>query len=201
MEKTFGFLWEFSNMIFGIGWLWIIALLYIIVTYNSIISTKNSVWESFSAIDTVLQNRYNLIPNLVELVKQYMKHEASIIDNVSEMRSKLLSNSNKTSDERFKAENELQAWLKSIFAIAENYPDLKANTNFLELQTQWSELEDRLQWARRAYNASVKELQNKKEMFPSNIIAGMMKIEDYKMFEAEEQAKVEKIDAKAMFNS
>lgn len=178
-----------------------IILLYVIVTYNNIVNTKNNVKESFSAIDTVLQNRYNLIPNLVEVVKQYMQHEANILNNVSEMRSKLISNTNKTWVERFHEENELQAGMKSIFAIAENYPDLKANTNFLELQTQWSELEDRLQWARRAYNASVKELQNKKEMFPSSIVAGMMTIEDYKMFEAEEQAKVEKIDAKAMFNS
>lgn len=179
----------------------VMVLIYAIATYNSIINTKNTVGESFSAIDTVLQNRYNLIPNLVEVVKQYMTHEASILNNVSEMRSKLLSNTNKTSEERFKDENELQSWLKSIFAIAENYPELKANTNFLDLQNQWSEIEDRLQWARRAYNASIKELQNKKEMFPSSIIAGMMTIQDYKMFEAEEQAKVEKIDAKNLFNS
>lgn len=190
-----------GGLIFIIGWILVIALLYIITTYNSIINTKNTVGESFSAIDTVLQNRYNLIPNLIELVKQYMKHEESILNNVSEMRSKLISNTNKSWEERFHEENQLQAWMKSIFAVAESYPDLKANVNFLELQTQWSELEDRLQWARRAYNASVKELQNKKEMFPSSIIAWMMTITEYKMFEAEEQARVEKIDAKAMFNS
>ena len=111
-----------------------------------------------------------------------------------------MTNSNKSSTERFAQENELQAWLKSIFAVAENYPDLKASTNFLELQTSWSEIEDRLQWARRAYNAAIKELNNKKEMFPSNIVASMMKIEDYKMFEADSSARVEKMDAKAMFS-
>ena len=89
--------------------------------------------------------------------------------------------------------------MKSIFAIAENYPDLKASNNFLELQTQWSEIEDRLQAARRAYNSSLKLLNDKKEMFPSNIVASMMKIEDFAMFEADEGAKIEKIDAKELF--
>jgi LemA protein len=96
-------------------------------------------------------------------------------------------------------ENELQNGIKSIFAVAENYPDLKASANFLELQTQWSELEDRLQGARRAYNAAVKVLMNKKEMFPSNIIAKMMTIPEFTMFEADDSAKVEKIDAKELF--
>lgn len=120
-------------------------ILYTISTYNSIINTKNTASEAFSAIDTVLQNRYNLIPNLVELVKQYMAHEANLINKVSEMRAQLMSNTNKASKERFAEENELQSGMKSIFAIAENYPDLKASSNFLELQTQWSEIEDRLQ--------------------------------------------------------
>lgn len=181
------------------GGIVVIAVLYIIATYNSIVNTKNSTGEAFSSIDTVLQNRYNLIPNLVEIVKQYMGHESSIMMHVSEMRAQLLSSTNKTSKERFAQENELQNGMKSIFAIAENYPDLKASANFLELQTQWSELEDRLQGARRAYNAAVKMLMNKKEMFPSSIVAGMMTLQDYTMFEAEESAKVEKIDAKEMF--
>lgn len=185
-------------ILFGIGGF---LAIYCISTYNSIIRTKNTANEAFSAIDTVLQNRYNLIPNLVELVKQYMAHEAGLINKVSEMRSQLLSNTNKTSSERFVQENELQAGMKSIFAIAENYPDLKASNNFLELQTQWSEIEDRLQWARRAYNASVKELINKKEMFPSSIVAGMMTLPALTMFEADESARVEKMDAKAMFTA
>jgi len=117
------------------------------------------------------------------------------------MRSELLSNSNKKSQERFEKENELQYGLKSIFAIGENYPDLKASTNFLELQTQWSEIEDRLQASRRSYNASVKLFRDKKEMFPSSIIAAMMKLPSYDMFEAQSAAKVEKMDAKAMFGA
>lgn len=174
-------------------------MLYAISMYNSIINTKNTATEAFSSIDTVLQNRYNLLPNLVELVKQYMSHEASLINTVSEMRAKLLSNTDKTSSERFVQENQFQSGMKSIFAIAENYPDLKASANFLELQTQWSEIEDRLQGARRGYNAAVKQLNNSKEMFPSNIVAGMMTLPIYTMFEAEESAKSENMDAKTMF--
>lgn len=120
--------------------------LYFISTYNRIIGTKNNVDESFSSIDTVLQNRYDLIPNLVEVVKQYASHEAGVLNQVTQMRSKLLSNTDsKASKERFADENTLQMGMRSIFAVAENYPDLKANSNFLELQTQWSEIEDRLQ--------------------------------------------------------
>ncbi len=197
--QAFGLLGEYTNTLFGIGGILIIVGIYFISTYNSIINTKNTANEAFSAIDTVLQNRYNLIPNLVELVKQYMAHEAGLINKVSEMRAQLLSNTNKASKERFAEENELQAGMKSIFAIAENYPDLKASNNFLELQTQWSEIEDRLQWARRGYNSAVKLLNNSKEMFPSNIIAKMMNLPELTMFEADESAKVEKMDAKAMF--
>lgn len=199
--QTFGILGQYTNMLFGVGGICAIIAIYFVMTYNSIINTKNTTTEAFSAIDTVLQNRYNLIPNLVELVKQYMAHEASLINKVSEMRSQLLSNTNKEGKERFAQENELQAGMKSIFAIAENYPDLKASSNFLELQTQWSEIEDRLQGARRAYNSAVKQLNNCREMFPSSIVAKMITLPDYTMFEADESAKVEKMDAKAMFNS
>ncbi|MCA9378317.1 LemA family protein [Candidatus Peregrinibacteria bacterium] len=123
----------------------VIILLVVISLYNSIISTKNKVAESFSAIDTVLQNRYDLIPNLVEVVKQYASHEASVLNHVSDMRAQLVSSSGQANTDRFAAENELQSTMKSIFALAENYPDLKASSSFLELQTQWSEMEDRLQ--------------------------------------------------------
>jgi LemA protein len=197
--QTFGLLGQYTNTLFGVGGLLAIFGIYFVMTYNSIIGTKNTATEAFSAIDTVLQNRYNLIPNLVELVKQYMSHEASLINKVSEMRAQLISSTDKNSADRFSKENDLQSGMKSIFAIAENYPDLKASSNFLELQTQWSEIEDRLQGARRGYNAAVKQLNNNKEMFPSNIVAGMMTLPVYTMFEADEGAKAEKMDAKAMF--
>ena len=190
-----------SFFVFGLIGLVVIVGLYVISIYNSIINTKNTANEAFAAIDTVLQQRYNLIPNLVELVKQYMAHESGVLNKITELRSQLVSNTNKWGKERFAEENELQAGMKSIFAVAENYPDLKASSNFLELQTQWSELEDRLQWARRGYNAAVKILNNSKEMFPSNMVASHMTLPDLTLFEAESAAKVEKIDAKTMFNA
>ncbi|MBP9780230.1 LemA family protein [Candidatus Gracilibacteria bacterium] len=184
-----------------IGPILVITLLVLIGMYNSIISTKNKVAESFSAIDTVLQNRYDLIPNLVEVVKQYASHEAGVLGHVSEMRAKLVGTNGQANADRFAAENELQSTMKSIFALAENYPDLKASTNFLELQTQWSEMEDRLQGARRAYNASVKALNDKKEMFPSSIVAGMINIPAYSLYEATAEARTTQMDAKKMFAS
>ena len=190
-----------SFFVFGLIGLVVIVGLYVISIYNSIINTKNTANEAFAAIDTVLQQRYNLIPNLVELVKQYMAHESGVLNKITELRSQLVSNTNKWGKERFAEENELQAGMKSIFAVAENYPDLKASSNFLELQTQWSEVEDRLQWARRGYNAAVKILNNSKEMFPSNMVASHMTLPDLTLFEAESAAKVEKIDAKTMFNA
>lgn len=200
-EQVFGAMGQFMSFLFGFGGLALIFAVYAIFTYNGIIGTKNKTEEAFSAIDTVLQNRYNLIPNLVEIVKQYASHETAIFAKVSEARSQLLANANKGTKEQFQKENELQGAMKSVFAIAESYPDLKASANFMELQTQWAELEDRLQAARRAYNAAVKALKDKKEMFPSNIVAMMMTIKEYAMFEADEAAKVEKIDAKALFQS
>lgn len=201
VTESFGFFWQALNFIFGFWGLAIIVVIFLVYQYNAIISIKNKVGESFSSIDTVLQNRYNIIPNLIEVVKQYASHEKEAFENVSKMRSELLANSWNAAGDRFEKENQLQAGLKSIFAIAESYPDLKASTNYLELQTQWSEIEDRLQGARRAYNAAVKIFKDKKEMFPSSLIAGMMKLPVYDMFEAEAAAKVEKMDAKVLFNS
>lgn len=197
----FGLFGQFTGMVFGIGGIGVIIALYFILTYNSIVRTKNSVSESLSAIDTVLQNRYDLIPNLVEVVKQYAAHESGVFSKVTEMRAALMGKGNGATAERIAGEGDLQSTMKSLFAVAENYPELKANTNFLELQTQWSEMEDRMQGARRAYNGAVKDLSDKKQMFPSNIVAQMMTIPDFAMFEADEVAKTTHIDAKAMFNA
>jgi len=143
--QTFGLLGQYTNILFGIGGFGIIAAIYLVLTYNSIIGSKNSVKESFSAIDTVLQNRYDLIPNLVEVVKQYASHESGVLSKVTEMRAALMNQSHSGTTDRFAQENQLQSTMKSLFAVAENYPDLKASANFLELQTQWSEMEDRMQ--------------------------------------------------------
>lgn len=187
--QAFGAVGNLSLGLIGVGGIIVVVILYFIVTYNSIINAKNSVDESFSAIDTVLQNRYDLIPNLVQIVKQYAAHESQIFENVTKARSGLMNRSGDATATRFAEENALTMGVRGIFAVAENYPDLKASNNFLELQTQWGEMEDRLQGARRAYNASVKELRNKREMFPSNIVASMMTIKAYEMFEAETVAR------------
>jgi LemA protein len=169
-----------------------------IMMFNNIISTRNTVLESKSAIDTVFQNRYDLIPNSVEVVKQYAGHEKNLLEDVTKIRTNAMSGQ-EMSSEKFQNENMLSSTLKSIFALSENYPDLKANQNFENLQNQWMEIEDRLQAARRAYNSSVKALRDLKQMFPSNIIASMMKLESFDMFEADTAAR-ESLNAKELFN-
>ena len=167
-----------------------------------LLEQKNSVEESFSAIDTVLQNRYDLIPNLVELVKRYTKHEQDTLTKVIEMRSKLMQGwTEMSSSERFSQENALFNGLKSIFAISESYPELKADSQFLSLQEHFVEMENRLQAARRAYNSNIKILRDKKETFPSNIVASFMTIKDYAMFEADFKAKNEKISVKDIYEN
>ena len=182
-----------------IGVLVIIGIL--IYLYNSIIASKNNLEEAKSSIETFLQQRYDLIPNLVEVVKQYMKHEREVLQKVTELRSSLLNQKGDFSKQRLENENMLTSALKSIFAISENYPDLKANNNFIALQNQWAEIEDNISAARRAYNAALKDLNNKKQMFPYNIIASFIPLpEDYSYFEAAPQAH-KNISAKELFNS
>lgn len=181
--------------------LWIfflVALVIFIVIYNSIIRTRNSVEENVAAIDTVFQNRYDLIPNLVEVVKQYASHEKTLLEWVTKLRSGAMSGQD-MSKEKLETENALSGTLKSIFALAENYPDLKANENFINLQNEWTEIEDKMQAARRSYNASVKTLRDMKQMFPSNIVAGFMTIKEYDMFEASVESR-QSLDAKELFS-
>ena len=166
----------------------IIALiLRVTITYNTIISIKNNVKESSSAIDVFLKNRFDLIPNIVAAVKWYAKHETENLEKLTKIRSEIWHDNHKK--ERFQVENGLSHALKSVFAVAENYPDLKASKNFLILQQQLETLEDKIQAARRWYNAAVKELQDKKEQFPSNIIANNMDIDPYDMFNATDEEK------------
>lgn len=176
----------------------VVLIVLFVLVYNSIIWVKNSVEESFSAIDTVFQNRYDLIPNLVEVVKKYAEHEKNILEELTKIRSNMMS-SEKLTKEKLEKENALSWTLKSIFALAENYPDLKANQNFIQLQNQWTEIEDRMQAARRSYNSAVKSLNDKKQMFPSNIIASIMNLNNYPMFEANKEAKNE-LNAKELFS-
>jgi len=176
-----------NNQYFIVWWFSLILVVYIIYQYNLIIQAKNSVEEMYSSIDVALKNRHDLIPNLVETIKWYMKHEAQTLLNATKERTKslwwVLSQKN-MNDEAMLSEQ-----LSNILVVAESYPDLKASTNFLQLQFQIAEIEDRLQAVRRAYNASIKELRNFQEQIPTNIISKLIKIPIYPYFEANEEEK------------
>lgn len=175
------------EIIIGIVWIVVVLGLIYMTMYNSLIGAKNAVENNKGTIETVLQNRYDLIPNLVEVVKNYTKHEKDTLKEVIEMRNAAMSNQSVDANSA-QQENALSGTLKSIFALSENYPDLKADTSFINLQNQLTELEDRLQAARRGYNYAVTTLRNKKEMFPSNIVAGGMNLPSYDLFDAQDEA-------------
>ncbi|WMJ24189.1 LemA family protein [Paludicola sp. MB14-C6] len=159
-----------------IGWLIggaivLILVFWFIGGYNSFVKLKNKVEESFGAMDVFLKKRYDLIPNFVETVKGYAKHESETLEKVIAARN-MAANST-TMEQQIENENVLQGTLKSLFALSEAYPDLKANANFLSLQNKLNEIETEIERSRRFYNAIVAQYNTKTEMFPSNIIANM----------------------------
>jgi len=160
-------------------------LLYIVITYNVLVSIRNRVKESWSDIDTELKRRYDLIPNLVETVKGYAKHERETLEKITELRAKAVASTGSPASQAAD-ENNLVRGLKTLFAVVENYPDLKASKNFLALQDELVNTEDRIQAARRFYNGNVRDLNNKIEMFPSSMIAGVWKFQKAEFFEVEE---------------
>ncbi len=162
-------------------------VLYVIAVYNGLIRLRNRVEEAWSDIDVQLKRRYDLIPNLVSTVKGYAAHESGVFEKVTEARSRAMQAG--TTHDKAEAENMLSQTLKSLFAVAENYPDLKANQNFLELQRELSDTENKIQAARRFYNGNVLELNNKIDMFPSNVIASMFRFAKREFFEAAEGEK------------
>ncbi|MCO7127200.1 LemA family protein [Sporolactobacillus shoreicorticis] len=147
-----------------------IIVIYFIAQYNGLVKLRNWVQESFSQIDVQLKRRHDLIPNLVETVKGYAKHEKETLNQVIEARNGLISG---TPQQRIEADNQIEGALKSIFALAESYPDLKANQNFLQLQEELATTENKVAYSRQLYNKTVKDYNIKRESFPSNIIAGM----------------------------
>src|SRR5690625_3056102 len=166
----------------------IIIGLYLIVTYNSLIKLRNWVQESWSQIDVQLKRRHDLIPNLVNTVKGYAKHEQETLEKVIQARNQLISG---TPQERIEEDNQIQEALKSIFALSESYPDLKANQNFLRLQDELTETENKVAYSRQLYNKTVAEYNIKRETFPTNIIAGMFN------FKAEEQLTIPEAEREA----
>ena len=160
----------------------IVLVLYIISVYNGLISLRNKVDDQLSQIDVELKRRFDLVPNLVETVKGYTKHEKETLEGVVKARNSYVSADNL--EGQLEADGELTKAISKLFALAESYPDLKANENFMDLQNELSEIEQKIVYARQFYNDSVLKLNNKIEMFPSNIVAGMFNFKKRKFFEA-----------------
>jgi LemA protein len=152
-----------------IGGILLILALFVMGNYNAFVKLRNTVEEAFATMDVYLKKRYDLIPNLVETVKGYAKHESETFEKVVKARSVAMSGGN--IEERQVSENNLTGTLKSLFALSENYPELKADTQFLDLQRQLEKVEEDISQARKYYNAVVKALNTKVESFPSNIVA------------------------------
>jgi LemA protein len=161
-------------------------VLFFIYKYNGFIVLRTRVEEAWADIDVQLKRRYDLIPNLVSTVKGYATHESEAFEKVSEARSKEMQAG--SIEEKGQAENALSGTLKSLFAISESYPELKANTNFLQLQNELSDTENKIQAARRFYNGNVKEFNTRVETFPSNLIAKMFKFIKKDFFELEKNS-------------
>ena len=165
----------------------VIALLviYVLVTYNVFVKMKNRVDESFSTMDVYLKKRWDLIPNIVETVKGYAKHEKSTLSDVIKLRNGAYDNM--SSDEKIKANQQLSKGITKIMALAEQYPDLKANENFKELSKDLSKIEEDIANSRKYYNGTVREFNDKVQMFPSNIVAKIFGYKAKIMFEATEE--------------
>lgn len=172
-------------IIFIIVAILLILLFYVVGTYNSLVSLRNKVKDGWSQIDVVLKNRNDLIPNIVETVKGYAKHESETLNSVIEARNKAVSASN--NEEEMKAAGEVTKALGKLFALAESYPELKANTNFMDLQNKLNDIEEKIRFARQFYNDTVLTYKNKLEMFPSNIVANMFGFKPEAFFEATEE--------------
>ena len=171
---------------------WIIILVvvvlvgYVLMAYNSLVRRRNQVDEAWSDIDVQLKRRHNLIPNLVETVKGYATHEREAFDKVTQARARALGAQNP--GEQGQAENALTSTLKTLFAVAENYPDLKANTNFLELQRELADTENKIQAARRFYNSTVRDYNTAIQSVPTNIVATSFGFTAREFFEVEDEA-------------
>ncbi|MFA6161221.1 MAG: LemA family protein [Patescibacteria group bacterium] len=173
------------------GWILLIVVVLVAVwlwaTYNGLIKSRNQTDEAWSDIDVQLKRRHDLIPNLIATVQGYASHESSVFTKVTEARSQAMQAN--SIDDKIAAENQLMGTLKSLFAVAENYPELKANQNFLQLQTELADTENKVQAARRFYNGNVRDFNTKIQVFPTNMVANFLSFKAYKFFEAAEDEK------------
>jgi len=175
-----------------IGALIVVALLFIWATYNGLVKLNVRVEEAWSDITVQLKRRADLIPNLIESVKGYAKHEKETFSEVTKARTAVMKAAGQGPAAAAEAESQLAGALKSVFAIAEAYPQLKANENFIELQRELTDTEDKIQASRRFYNGGVRDLNTKIKVFPTNIFAGMLGFKPKEFFEVADRAAVEK---------
>ncbi len=168
-----------------------VVILWPIAIYNGLVKLRNRTDEAWSDIDVQLKRRYNLIPNLIETVKGYAKHERELFEKVTKARTAAMGAQDPS--ERAEKENILSGTLKSLFAVSENYPDLKANQNFLELQRELTDTENKIQAARRFYNGNVRDINIKIEQFPNNLIAGALGFKKRDFFEVEGEVEREPV--------
>jgi LemA protein len=171
----------------------IVLFVLVLVTYNSLIQLRNKVKEAFSTMDVYLKKRYDLIPNLVDIVKGYAKHETDTLQEVTKMRVNAQKGDLKTAID---SEVKIGDALQSLLVVVEKYPDLKANTNFLDLQERLSKMEEEIAFSRRYYNGSVREYNNKCQMFPFNLIAGVFGFMSLPMYQVESEQERKVVDVK-----
>ena len=174
-----------------------IAFLAFIVMYNSLIGKRNNVDQAFSSIDVMLKKRYDLIPNLIATVERYMVHERELLSEITELRTRAISG-DMTPDQRIAMEQQMGGALGRLMVSVEAYPDLKSNTNFLQLQGSLNEVEEQISAARRSYNAAVTDYNNAVQMVPTSIIAGMLNFQTRQFFEASETER-RNVDVRSMF--
>jgi len=170
-----------------VGVIALAVIVFVIGNYNRLVAVRQHLRDSWSGVDVELKRRYDLIPNLVETVKGYASHERETLENVIEKRNQAMGNNGSVASQA-KDETELIGALRQLAVVVEQYPDLKANTNFQQLQSQLTETEDRLAAARRFYNGNVREMNTLVESFPSNVIAGMFSFERAEYFEIQDAA-------------
>ena len=164
-----------------------VVVILIIAMYNGLVRTRNRVHEAYSDIEVQLKRRHDLIPNVIATVKGYAKHEEGVFTKVTEARTNAINT--EKPHQKAQAENMLTGALKSLFAVAESYPDLKANTNFIELQKDLAETENKVQASRRFYNDTVKDLKNALETFPTNVIGSLFKFKKEEFFDMDDSEK------------
>lgn len=165
----------------------VILLIYILITYNSFINSRNLVKEAFSTMDIYLKKRWDLIPNLIEVVKGYSKYENETLTKITSLRSS--SYDELTMDNKININEDLSRCLSNIFAVSENYPELKANELYTNLSNNLISIEDEIANSRKYYNGTVRNFNNKIQMFPNNILAKLFRFKEFKMFEANAEEK------------